>query len=187
MIGYDDLVDLRTTAERARALATRSRRPELIRAAEEAEAHLASALDGTVGRELDPAVPLLLLPVRIETRYRSAGRRGTELLVRIYPEVDIDEHEPPLTQNEIDAGQAFWNSVWAAPEGDAGDPTLLAAWTQLVTRVGRLRAAWVLGRCSCNPRTTGHPATRQSSRNPRSRLPDGPALAAPFFNPTGGW
>jgi hypothetical protein len=138
MTGYADLVPLRTTAEAARELAEHTGLPADIQAAEEADAALEAALAPTVG-QLDPGVPLLLLPVRIETRYRASAVGGTELLVRVYPEVDIDEHEPFLTATEVEAGQAFWTSMWTA----SADNERLVAWTHLVTRVGRLRAAWV--------------------------------------------
>lgn len=141
MTTYEDLVRLREAAHNTRALAFRTGDLADIRAAEAAEAALNAALAGTVGG-LDPAVPLLLAPVRMETRYRIVAGR-TELLVRVYPEVDVEEHEPALTASEVEAGKAFWTSTWQAAAGAPGDADRLAVWTRLVTVVGRLRAAWV--------------------------------------------
>src|SRR5215469_729423 len=48
--------------------------------------------------------PLVLLPVRIETRFV-----GTDLLVRIYPDdIFADTHEPELTNVELEDGKRFW-------------------------------------------------------------------------------
>ena len=151
---YDGLLALRTRAIRARALADRTGIPALIAAAELAEAAFDAAVDGAVGT-LDARVPLVLLPVRIETRYRRSGG-GPELLVRVYPEVDVEEHEAPLTPTEIDAGRTYWAATWTAADGATGDGDRLAAWTALTTRVGRLRATWVRRVLTpTNPRTPG--------------------------------
>ena len=56
--------------------------------------------------------PLALLPVRLETRYRTDAD-GTSLLVRIYPDqVHVDAHDPRLSAAEIAAGQEFWRAQW---------------------------------------------------------------------------
>jgi hypothetical protein len=80
--------------------------------------------------------PLVLLPVRLETRFF-----GTELWIRIYPDtVHIDSHEPELTQDELLWGRHFHEQLWRA----AGDePQRKAAWRQLAERLGASRAGWV--------------------------------------------
>ncbi|MER5627892.1 hypothetical protein ABT061_43405 [Streptosporangium sp. NPDC002544] len=147
MTPYERLVELRATAETARRtaagvfaqyLAMRQRGVTgvpLVRqlllvgqaqtAADRAQAELEKAMDATIGA-LDPGVPLLLLPVRLETRYQD-----NLLKIRIFPDVDFDEHEHPLAPAEVEAGLAYWR-----------DPTD-AAWGRLVTQVGELRAEWV--------------------------------------------
>ncbi len=88
------------------------------------------ALDG-----VDPAVPIALLPVRIETRF--AGTTSEPVLqVRIYPDdLHVDDHEPLLSQEEVDAGRAYWTARRTGPE----DQT----WAALAARLGPYRALWV--------------------------------------------
>ncbi len=83
--------------------------------------------------KLDPQYPLLLLPVRLETKFVT----GSKLRVRMYPdEVASDTHEPGLTAEEEKATTAYWTAVSAA-----GEP---AAWTEIVAKLGAPRAAWVV-------------------------------------------
>jgi len=45
-----------------------------------------------------PARPLVLFPVRLETRFFTQADGSVELRVRVYPDkVHIDSHEPELT------------------------------------------------------------------------------------------
>jgi hypothetical protein len=87
--------------------------------------------------DTDPAIPLLLLPVRIETRYTGDG---TKLRVRIYPDdIHLDTLERGLTAEEATAGRAWWSGAWRA----SGEPELEVAWRTLIAAVGRFRAGWV--------------------------------------------
>src|SRR5580692_8935329 len=57
---------------------------------------------------VDAGLPLVLLPVRIETAYLP-GAQGTDLVVRVYPDdIHVDAHEPELTASELAAGTAYW-------------------------------------------------------------------------------
>jgi hypothetical protein len=98
-------------------------------------------LDGMV----ETKHPLLLLPVRLETRFVSArDETGTELWVRVYPDdVHIDTHEPGLTAEEERWGKQFWAQVSAAPSGGDQIERKQQAWRQLVDRFGSPRAAWI--------------------------------------------
>lgn len=79
--------------------------------------------------------PVLLLPVRLETRFK-----GDELWVRIYPDqVFIDTHEPRLTQEEVEAGIIYRDAI----DGDDSEDNLRSAWRELSRLFGPERAAWV--------------------------------------------
>jgi hypothetical protein len=101
---------------------------------------------------LDPHVPLVLLPVRLETRFADPG---TDILhVRIFPDdVHIDGHDPALTNAEAALGSAMWAApvdMLAAgetplapvpqPDGATGRR---AQWSAMVRLLGGPRAAWV--------------------------------------------
>ena len=46
--------------------------------------------------------PVVLFPVRLETRFFPQTDGTTELRVRVYPDtIHIDSHEPELTDDEV--------------------------------------------------------------------------------------
>ena len=56
----------------------------------------------------DAGLPLVLLPVRIETAFLSNASGGTDLAVRVYPDdIHVDSHEPELTAAELAAGTSI--------------------------------------------------------------------------------
>jgi hypothetical protein len=86
---------------------------------------------------VDPDYPLLLLPVRLETRYASNPHR---LLVRIYPDdIHADGHEPALTREERELQKAYMLAIEAGHDHTDWMP----AWRELARRVGALRALWL--------------------------------------------
>jgi hypothetical protein len=87
---------------------------------------------------LDGGVPLLLLPVRLELRFR-----GRELLVRAFPDAAaVDTLERSLTEDELAAGRTFQEAFGAATD----DPGRRSAWAQLVALAGPRRAGWIARR-----------------------------------------
>lgn len=94
-----------------------------------------------LGRFIDPCAvesetPLILLPLRIETRY-SADRK--HLRVRIYPDtIHIDRLNRNIAAKERQAGEIYWRSIWSANEAAQEQ-----AWTTLVGAIGAARAAWI--------------------------------------------
>lgn len=123
---------------------------------------------GSAARELDPRqwmsaldgrTPILLFPLRIQTRYRQSSD-GPMLLVRVYPDdISVQSHDPALTPGERTAGISFW----AAPETTT-DPeihTRPAIWRGLASRFGLRRAAWIMR--ATDPASTG-PGTPASAR-----------------------
>jgi hypothetical protein len=98
---------------------------------------LRKALSDATIPPLSADVPIVLFPIRLETRFRTT-QSATELLIRIYPDdLHIDTHEPALTGPEIESGRRFWQQSWG-PDGNE-----LAAWNQLASRLGAPRAAWI--------------------------------------------
>jgi len=86
--------------------------------------------------DADPLAPLLLLPVRLETRYTQDR---ASLRVRIFPDdVHIDALDRGMTAAEQEAARAYWTTVWRASDEDAA-----TAWRDLQARVGKDRALWV--------------------------------------------
>ncbi len=85
---------------------------------------------------LEATYPIVLLPVRLETRFDA---ERSQLLVRIYPdEISADAHEPDLSAAERAAGQAYW-----AAAHDAGSEDV-AAWRTLLRTQTAPRAAWIV-------------------------------------------
>jgi hypothetical protein len=128
-------------------------------------------------------VPLLLLPVRLETRF-FALPDGTnqELRVRVYPDqVHVDTHEQGLSQDEFLWGRHFWQQIWRAGRDEAGERL---AWQQLCDRFDAQRAAWIARALS--PTNIGDwPAAPVPADQP---LPVEPELAPapPQKDPTAG-
>lgn len=116
--------------------------------------------------------PLLLLPVRLETRFATSGSGESELLVRIYPDqIHVDAHDPRLTPGEAAAGQEFWLSDWRA--GNDAERRK-RAWQALAARLGPARATWVA-------RAT---QPTNASARPDQAVPDtAPPVVEPAFAP----
>ena len=104
---------------------------------------------------LDIKVPIALLPVRLETRFRqpTPDQPQPELWIRVYPEdLHQDTHELGLTKDEETWGQHFWRETWRSGRAQPGEPQAdaqqrrtqeLAAWQQLAARFGPMRAAYI--------------------------------------------
>jgi hypothetical protein len=101
---------------------------------------------------LSATAPLLLLPVRIETRFvpqtaqvpvladiAAASRAGGgALLLRVYPDtISTSSFEPELTSSEVASGSTYWGEVWSAAD-------TLPAWRVLAAAYGPQRAAWIV-------------------------------------------
>lgn len=118
---------------------------------------------------LDTELPLALLPIRIEARFRLDDD-PPELWLRLFPDqVHADGHADGLTDAEQTMGRAFWARTWRAGGDPAGQD---AAFGWLAEQIGPWRAAWVAGRL--RPANAG--------QAPRAPLPDGrPLLPPPLF------
>ena len=88
---------------------------------------------------LDPDLPLLLLPVRIETHY-DLGADPAELKIRIYPDqVHIDADRPAASEGESKLTRDFW-LAWNSASSEAAQK---AAWQRYVNQVGSKRAFYL--------------------------------------------
>ena len=115
---------------RARADVAEARR----RLASSVGAFLADDPSDDIGR-LDAAFPMVLLPVRLETRFHSWAEQH-ELRVRLYPDsIHVHTHDPVLTVAEREAGLAYWRNGWE------DEPR---AWTDLLREFPAPRAAWIV-------------------------------------------
>ena len=148
--------EMRSVAERGRETDLRSEDAKnsaaigaARRVSRERDARIRAAIDdlyeGRTPQELigswDDGLPILLLPLRIETRWQDAGRDGAALRVRVYPDdVSVTNHEPVLTLPEVEHGQGYWSAVRAA---GADAAAAAAAWDSIARRFGGNRAAWV--------------------------------------------
>ncbi len=94
---------------------------------------------------LDDRYPIVLFPVRLETRFKdltSDGSAGTQLWLRIYPDdILVDTFESVLAEVEISNARVYWTNVWKAG-GDDGEKR--AAWQSLVKSHGAGRAFWII-------------------------------------------
>jgi hypothetical protein len=130
-------------------------------------------------------VPLLLLPLRVETRFATVD--GTpQLWVRAYPDdIAVHTHEKTLTDQEVEAGEQYWRELWPAATGADAEALRKKAWGRLADRFGAKRAAWIAGETRpldwdiqprpAFPNFPAHDLTKTSawSRAPRTRvLPD---------------
>jgi hypothetical protein len=101
---------------------------------------------------LEANVPLVLLPVRLETSFAVDG--SSLLHVRIFPDdLHIDGHDEELTSTEAALGAAMWaapadvlafgETAPAPPPGPDLPDGRRARWVSLVNMLGGPRAAWV--------------------------------------------
>ncbi|TRW86253.1 hypothetical protein FK535_07255 [Mycolicibacterium sp. 018/SC-01/001] len=87
-------------------------------------------------------LPLLLLPVRLETLYQPGKLGGAELWIRVYPDdIHIDGHETGLTAAERSAAEQYWSAV-GVPGAD--ETARAAAWAAVVATVGPARGLWAV-------------------------------------------
>ena len=117
-------------------------------------------------------MPVALLPVGLETRFD-----GDSLLIRVLPdEVHVEDHQPELTDSDVEAGRTFWLQVW---RGGTAEPAATDnerdAWVRLVNAIGSSRrASWVADR------TTPVGGVRPTVPVPAgTELPDPPTFDEP--------
>jgi len=152
-------------AASAQAQLDEARRGVVSAAAQVAEALAVSSAvtdPRTLADALDARVPALLMPVRLEVKFRQAALAAgaAELWVRVFPDTcSIDTFSPELTAIEVGDARAYWGRVWQAAatrtaNGQPGGP-----WWRATARAGR--RGWSTA--------TSRP-TRPASRRPVPRV-----------------
>ncbi|SEM50583.1 hypothetical protein [Paenibacillus sp. OV219] len=96
--------------------------------------------------KLDDRYPILMFPLRIETRFKTvkegSGLEKQQLWVRVFPdEIAIDSFEELISENEVRNAKAYWTSMWQAGDIEAGQR---GAWRSLVNSHGSGRAYWIV-------------------------------------------
>jgi hypothetical protein len=124
------------------SVAQRAARQRLLADEMRLHAELAVLADPQQGAErLDPALPVLMLPLRLETRFKHVDAQH-ELWLRIYPDdCWIDGFTPTLTESEARDSTTYWAGVWQAG-GQQSEQR--AAWQALVSGHGAGRASWIV-------------------------------------------
>lgn len=98
-------------------------------------------------QKLQDETPILLMPVRLETRFKTSSAPGLaaqapQLWVRIYPDdCWIDSYDPVLTDTEVAAAKDYWVAFWEA--GGIAEQQQ-GAWRVLASSKGSGRASWIL-------------------------------------------
>src|SRR3954452_15549340 len=120
--------------------------------------------------------PLVLLPVRLETRFVTAPDGGLVVKVRVYPDtIHADTHEPCVTLSEAEWGRHYWRTVW-----HAGNDTerRKAAWRQMAERYEPQRASGIV--CHLRPLNPqdrpANPLPADQPLSPEPRFPEPPQL-----------
>lgn len=91
--------------------------------------------------QLSDQSPFLLMPVRVETRFGTAGDQH-QLWVRIYPDdCSVDTFEEILSATELSNAKVYWQRLWGAGRVEADQR---AAWRGLVAAHGSGRASWIV-------------------------------------------
>lgn len=108
---------------------------------------------------LNDDIPLMLFPLRLETRFKSVNVDGAtrlQLSVRIFPdECLIDTFEATLTESEVKNATIFWSEYFHAAGVESAER---AAWRVLAGSHGSGRATWIIRQFRpLNPLSAGDP------------------------------
>jgi hypothetical protein len=102
----------------------------------------------TLTKELNGNLPIVMLPVRIETRFITPAGGGPELWIRIFPDdIHTDTHEPLLAEKEVAAGEEYWTKragLHSLPPGEEAESEKKLAWEKLKAfSISPQRAIWI--------------------------------------------
>jgi hypothetical protein len=136
-----DWLDLRKAQEEAADGAARAAATEAATAA----LRNISAAAGANVAALHRGTPVLMLPVRLETRYRTGVDGMPVLQIKVYPDdIHLAGHQQQPTSTELQAAQRYWAASFAAAAAASRrnrETGLRAAWGRLVAATGGARRA----------------------------------------------
>lgn len=95
---------------------------------------------------LDDSYPILLLPLRLETRFKAVKQPGAadiqqQLWIRVFPDdIAIDTFEATLSKDELRNAKSYWLAMWKAADNEAEQR---GAWRSLMASHGSGRAYWI--------------------------------------------
>jgi len=94
---------------------------------------------------LDNRFPILLFPIRIETKYHRSSNGGNwKLRLRFFPDqIAIDNFEPRLTIKEKEDAQNYWRIIADANEEEDLVEVRNSEWCKLATKYGLPRTAYI--------------------------------------------
>lgn len=91
--------------------------------------------------QLDDSYPILLFPLRLETRFKKTGNQH-QLWVRVYPDdCNIVKKEPHLTEDELADAKVFWAEMAKAGKIESEER---GAWQVFAKSHGSNRASWII-------------------------------------------
>jgi hypothetical protein len=94
---------------------------------------------------LDDTYPILLFPLRLETRFKKVQREGQavdQLWVRVFPDdIAINSFESDLSETEIRDARSYWLARWKAGRNNIDGQR--GAWRSLASAHGPGRAYWL--------------------------------------------
>lgn len=96
--------------------------------------------------KLNDATPILMMPVRLETRFKTVAtpnnQAAQQLWLRIFPDdCWIDGFDPVLTETEVRNAKTYWTAMYLATGSVDGERTAFVA---LATAHGSGRATWII-------------------------------------------
>ncbi len=93
----------------------------------------------------DSKVPILMIPIRLETKFVALDSRNLQLWVRIFPDdIAIQQHEELLTQLEFNEGKNYWEQFFTIEKEDSeNEEAKKEAWDNLKSQFGANRSTWV--------------------------------------------
>ncbi len=92
---------------------------------------------------LQNTLPVLMLPVRMETRFLPE-KKPTHLKLRIFPDqIFLDDHARQLTKDEYELGRKFWDDLEPYAGNKDYEDHRKQAWLWLTSTLGTSRANYV--------------------------------------------